>query len=121
MSCQLEAAGDAMHMRIDDYTFSFSEPGAEDNVCSLTRGAGNGEEFVHFVRNVAAEVIDYFLRSANQRLRFVPEESSRADLRLKRFRLQRCEIIWRWIFLEESGCDHVDADICTLSRENRGD
>src|SRR5580704_16389780 len=58
---EFQAARDAVHMRVNDYTFSLLEPCAQHDVCSLAGDSGEGEQLFHFVGNLSAEISDDFL------------------------------------------------------------
>ena len=101
-------------MRVDHHSFSLPKPGTKNDVGRLARCTWDGEQPLHFIWNFAAEFVDDLLRGADDRLRFIAKEPSRANLRLKLLGLQRREVFSRWIFLEQPGRDHVDAHIRAL-------
>src|SRR5207248_9341988 len=111
---EFEAAGDAIDMRVHDHTFSFAKPGTEDDVGGFASRSGYGEKLLHFVGHLPTKLVNDFLPRTDNRLGFVTKESSRANFRLKFFRLEGRKVLWRRIFLEETGRDHVYAYIGTL-------
>src|SRR5579863_8668926 len=62
---EFKATGDAVHMGVDDYAYGFVEPRAQHNVRRLAGDAGEGEEFLHVVGNLAAEVGEDFFRGTD--------------------------------------------------------
>ena len=107
-------------MSIDNYAFVLLEPRSEDDVGSLASDSGEGQQFIHCLGNVAAEVGDYFSRGANDRFRFVAEEASRVDIGLQLLRFERGEILNRRILCEDHRRDLIYSNVGRLRGENGG-
>src|SRR5690348_15261129 len=66
--CELPAARDTMHVRIYDYSHSFVEPTAQNNIRCLPRHSGQRKELIDIVGNLPTEIADDLLRGSNDRL-----------------------------------------------------
>lgn len=97
---EFKPSRDAMDVGVDDNTFGDTEPRTEDHVGGLTGGAGNGEKFVHGLRNFSAKVVHDGLGGANDRLGLVAKESGRANVVFKFFGLEGSEVLGRRILLK---------------------
>jgi len=106
---------------VDYDAVGFAEPRAEDDVSSFAGDARDGQELVHFVGNLAAEIFDDRAGSADDRLGFVTEKSGGLDIGFEFFGMQGREVLWRWVLLKDDGRDHVHADVGALRGEDGGD
>lgn len=115
---QLQPARDAVDVSVHDDAFGLVEPGAENDIRRLAGDAGQREELIHVVGNLAAEIVDYRLCCSDDGLRLVPEEAGGLDVGLKLFGSEGGEILNSRIFLEQAGGDHVHAGVGALRRED---
>lgn len=76
---EIETAGDAVDMRIDDDAAGDAERGSEDDVGGLARRSGDGEELVEIAGDFAAKVAQDGLRRSNDGFGLVIKEAGGAD------------------------------------------
>ncbi len=120
-SGEIEPQRNALHMRIDDDAGGDAVGRPEHDIGGLARRAGHGEKLLHGARDLAAEIVDDPPGCADNRLRFVIEESGAADVLRQHLGRYRREVLGRWIFREQAGSDFVDALVGALCGENRRD
>ena len=77
---KIEPPGEPLHVCIYDDSGRDSERRAEHNVCRLPRDAGQREQLLHRLRNLAVKLLNDFLAGADDRFRFVAEKTGGADL-----------------------------------------
>src|SRR5664279_4529175 len=115
---QLQAARDALHMRVHHHAVGDPVPRSQHDVRGLAGHSGQLQEFVHGARYLAAELADQLTGGAHHRLRFVAEESGGANVVFELFGLERGKRFGRRVFLEDDRRDHVDAYVGALRRKD---
>ncbi len=118
---QIQAARDALDVRIHHDAGRDSERGAEHYVRRLPRGAGDREEFLNGAWDLAAEISQDFSSGSDHRLRFVVEEPRGADILSQLGLIDVREILDGGVFTEQAGGHFIYALIRALSRQNGGD
>ena len=115
---QVEPLRQALDMCIHNHSGRHLERRAQHDVGGLARRARNGQQLVHRLGHLAAEVRENLARRADQRFRFVVEEARGSDI-LRQLRLVRAgQVSHGRVFLEKPGRHLVDALIGALSRKN---
>src|SRR3954467_12843484 len=117
--CKLEPARDTVHVGVNDHSVRHTKPRTENYISGLASDTGNGEEFIHSLRDFSAEVVHDRLCRAHNGLRLITEEPRRANIVFEFFGLQYSEMLRRRVLLKQSGSDHVDAHVGALRREDR--
>ena len=119
--CEIEALGNARNVGIHDNARRYPVSGSEHHVGSLASGPGNREHLFHGFRHGAVKLAGDALRGADDGLGLVVEEAGAANIVCQHLGADGSEILWRGVFLEQSGGDFVDALIGALRREDGGD
>src|SRR5579864_725982 len=107
-------------MRIDNHAHGLVKPRPQNYVCGFARHSRHGQQFVHFIRHFAPELVDHFFCATDEGFRFVAEKAGGTDIRLQLLWFQRGKMFCRGIFLKEDGSHHIDAHIRALGGENGG-
>src|SRR5208337_688446 len=117
VSRQLQTTRDALYVRIHHNTIGNLEPCSQNYIGGFACYPGYLQQLVHTAGDLTAEVAQYLARRADNRLRLIAKESSRANVRFKLLGLERGEGFDSRILGEDYGCDHVDPHICALRRK----
>jgi len=116
---QAQPVSNSEDMCINNYTLSFPEADAQNDVRSFPRCARNGDQLGKGLRNLAAEIRDDLRSRPLDGLRLVAKKSSRLDERLK---LRQCRFgdrRWGREALEQLRRDEVDANVSALCGKDR--
>ena len=113
-----DAIGDAQHMAIDGQPWH-AERVPEDDICGFPADARKLGEELHFRRDGAIVVGDEPLRHADERFRFLAEETGRENHGFELARRRLSERARIGILGEERGRHHVHARVGRLRGEDR--
>ena len=119
---EVEAAGDALHMRVHHHTGGNPERRSEYDIGGLARRSGHGQQVFHGPRDCTAEISEDGPRRADHALRFVVEETGRSGGPAPSrpgWRGRSRAIVG--YFGEQSGRDLVHALVGALRREDGRD
>lgn len=117
---QVQTVGKPPDVRVDHEAFVLLEPSSEDHVGRLSSDAGQLQEFVHRVRNPAAELLGHHLSGADDVLGLVAVEARGLDQFFKFLLIGFGIILGRLVALEQRWCDHVDPDVRALGGKDGG-
>jgi len=117
---QAEAAREAEDVGVYDDAFGFAVGYAKDYVGCLAGCAGNGQQFVHGLRDFVVELLADYAACALDGLGFVVVEAGGADYFFDGFEWGFAHCFWRRVGGEELGGDHVHAHVCALGAEDGG-
>src|ERR1700747_1469672 len=118
---QIQAAGNPLHVRIDNDPGCNSKRSSQHHVRSLPSHAGKREDFLHRSRHLAVTFLHDFLARTDDGFCFVMVKAGRTDFLLDIVRIRVGERRWSRILLEKTGRNHIHALIGGLRRENRRD
>ena len=117
---EIEAAGEAHDVGVDDDAGSDAVGAAEDHVGGFSGDAWEGEDLLHGARDFAAKFFDDGFAGAHDRFGFVAEEAGGAEVLFEFVGSGVGEGFRRWIFFVKRGGDLVDTRTSVVWAESDG-
>ena len=115
---QAKPTGHSENMRVNNDAFVLAEYIAQYDVGRLAANAGQGDELLHRVGNIAIEPLDDFPTGILNVFCLIAEKSRRSDRVFQTFEGNVCIIVQRGELLEQFRRNLIDADVGTLGGEN---